>query len=77
MGSSLSSMKFNFHSQPSEIVLLVIESAQLPFLRRPAMISIHGVIIAARCSMRLFDAWNLRCRREIEAPSKTFVAVSS
>jgi hypothetical protein len=60
MGSSPSSMKFYFHSQPSEVVLLVIESAQSPFFSRPAMISIHGVIIAVRCSRRLFDAQNCR-----------------
>ena len=60
MGSSSSSMKFDFHSQPSEVVLSVIESAQSPFLSRPAMISIHGVIIAARCSRRLVDARNCR-----------------
>ncbi len=53
-------MKFDFRSQPSEVVLSVIESAQSPFVIRPAMISPHGVIIAARCSRRLFDAQNFR-----------------
>ena len=60
VGSSPSSMKFDFLSQPSEVVLLVIKSAQLPFLSRPVIISIHGVIIAARCSRRLFDTRNFR-----------------
>ena len=60
MGSSMSSMKFDFRSQPSEVVLSVIESAQSPFAIRPAIMSIHGVIIAVRCSRRLFDAQNCR-----------------
>jgi hypothetical protein len=60
MGSSPSSIKFNFLNQPSEVVLSVIESAQSPFAIRPAMMSIHGVIIAVRCSRRLFDARNCR-----------------
>ena len=63
MGSSPSSMKFDFRSQPSEVVLSVIESAQSPFLSHPAMMSIHGVIIAARCTWRLFDARNCRLSR--------------
>jgi hypothetical protein len=41
-------------------VLSVIESAQSPFVIRPAMISTHGVIIAARCLRRLFEAQNYR-----------------
>jgi hypothetical protein len=52
--------KIRFLNQPSEVVLSVIESAQSPFVIRPAMMSIHGVIIAVRCSRRLFDARNCR-----------------
>jgi len=58
MGSLPSLMKFDCLSQPSEVVLSVIESVQSPFVSRPAMMSIHGVIIAVRCSRRLFDVRN-------------------
>ena len=58
MGDSPSSMKFDFLSHPSDVVLSVMERAQSPWVRRPAIISIHGVIIAARCSKRLLDARN-------------------
>jgi hypothetical protein len=50
-----------FFYQPSNVVLLVMERAQLPRVRQPAMISTHGVMIAAMCSSRLLDAQNLRC----------------
>ncbi len=53
-----SSMKFVFLSHPSDVVLSVIESAQSPRFSRPAMISIHSVIIAAICSSKLFEALN-------------------
>jgi hypothetical protein len=52
---TLGLLKFNIRIQPSAVVLSVIDSAQSPELRRPLMISIHGVTIAANNSSRLFD----------------------
>jgi hypothetical protein len=52
----LSSLKFVFRIQPADVVLLVIDSAQSPLFNRPASISIHGLIIDAMNSSRLFDA---------------------
>ncbi len=60
IGSSPFSMKFVFFSQPSNVVLLVIDRAQLPSLSLPVSMSTQGVIIAAKYSNRLFDAQNLR-----------------
>jgi hypothetical protein len=60
IGSMLGSLKFDFRIQPSAVVLSVIESAQSPLLRRPSMMSIHGVITAAKNSSKLFDARNCR-----------------
>jgi hypothetical protein len=53
------SMKLVFLSHdPSDVVLSVIESVQSPRFSRPAMILIHGVMIAAICSSKLFEARN-------------------
>jgi hypothetical protein len=60
MSSSEVSRKFVFRSQPSDVVLSVMESTQSPSVSRPAMMSIQGVMIAARCSNRLFDALKRR-----------------
>jgi hypothetical protein len=56
MELSLSSLKFDFLSHPSAVVLSVIDKTQSWLFRRPARMSTHGEIIAARCSSRLFDA---------------------
>jgi hypothetical protein len=60
IGSSPSLMKFVFFNQASDIVLSVIDRARLPSLSMPMSMSTQGVIIAAKCSNRLFDARNLR-----------------
>jgi hypothetical protein len=70
MGSSPSWLKFVFLSQPSEVVLLVIESAQSPNFRHPLMMSTQGVMITARCSRRLFDARNRRWGGRYECQAK-------
>ncbi len=51
-----SSWKLDLRSHPSLVVLSVIDSAQSSGLRRPASMSTHGVMMAAMCSSRLFDA---------------------
>ncbi len=56
IGPSTALLKFDFFIQPLAIVLSVIDSAQSPGLSRPPIMSIHGVIIAARNLSRLFDA---------------------
>jgi len=56
IGSTVSSLKFVFRIQPAEVVLSVIDSAQFPLFRRPARMSIHGLIIDAMNSSRLFEA---------------------
>jgi len=61
MGLSPSSLKLDFLSHPSAVVLSVIDKTQSWLFRRPAMMSTHGEIIAARCSSKLFDARNRRC----------------
>ena len=45
--SSPSSMKFDLRNHPSDVVLLVIESAQLPSLSDLTMMLMQGVMIAA------------------------------
>ena len=62
-GSTPCSLKFDFHIQPSAVVLLVIDSAQSPELRRPLMMSTHIVTMAAKNSSRLFDALKSRLSR--------------
>ena len=57
---SVSSLKFDLRNQPSLFVLSVIDKVQSPFFSRPAIMSVHGVITAARFSKRLFDARNWR-----------------
>ncbi len=52
-----SSVKLDFLSHPSAVVLLVIKRTQSCWWRRPARMSTHGETIAARCSSRLLDAW--------------------
>ncbi len=58
MGHSLSSVKFDFLSHPSAVVLSVIKRAQSWCLSHPAMMSTQGEMTAARCSRRLFEALN-------------------
>ncbi len=53
-------LKFNFLSQPSVVVLSVIDKTQSWEFNYPARMSIQGKMIAARCSSRLFDALNFR-----------------
>ncbi len=48
-------VEVQFFIQPLAVVLSVINSALSPGLRCPLRMSIHGVIIAARNSIRLFD----------------------
>ena len=56
MGSTVSSLKFVFRIQPADVVLSVMDSAQSPLDKRPARMSIHGLIIDAMNSSRLFEA---------------------
>jgi hypothetical protein len=60
IGSLPSSMKFDFCSHPSDVELSVIKRVQLPFLSWPVRMSIHRVMIAARCLSRLLDALNFK-----------------
>ena len=58
IGSRMSSLKFVFQIQPADVVLSVIDSAQSPLDKRSAIISIHGLIIDAMNSSRLFEDRN-------------------
>jgi hypothetical protein len=70
MGSSSSLLKFVFLSQPYKVVLLVIESEQFSNFRLPLMMSTQCVIMAARCSRRLFDARNRRWGGKYQCQAK-------
>jgi len=61
IGSTVSSLKFVFRIQPADVVLSVIDSAQSPLFKRPARISIDGLIIDSMNSSRLFKA--LKCNK--------------
>jgi hypothetical protein len=54
----MSSLKFVFCVQPSEVVLSVMDSEQSPSRRQSARMSIQGEMTRARSSRRLFDAVN-------------------
>ena len=56
--SSFSSLKFVFFNHPADVVLSVIDSAQSPALKRPAIRSTQGVTMDAMNSRKLFDALN-------------------
>jgi hypothetical protein len=60
MGLSPNSLKLDFLSHPSAVVLSVIDKTQSWFFRRPARMSTHGEIIASRCLSKLFEAWKRR-----------------
>eukprot|EP00957_Ditylum_brightwellii_P184007 14016344-Ditylum_brightwellii.AAC.1 len=60
MGSSINLLKLDFFSYPSKVELSAIDREQSPLFSLPAIMSIHGVIIAVMCSRRLFEAWNWR-----------------
>ncbi len=46
------------HALDVVVVLSVMDKAQSPWESLSARMSIHGVIIASRCSSRLFEARN-------------------
>lgn len=52
----MSSLNFVFRIQPADVVLSVIDSAQSPFDKRSASISIQGLVIDAMNLSKLFDA---------------------
>ena len=54
--SSPCSLKFVLRIHPADVVLSVIDSAQSPLFKRFARMSIHGLIIDAMNSSRLFEA---------------------
>ena len=56
IGSSPSSVKFDFLNHPLAVVLLVMDSTQSSRLSWPAMMSTYGDTMAARCLSKLFDA---------------------
>eukprot|EP00957_Ditylum_brightwellii_P032618 2472008-Ditylum_brightwellii.AAC.1 len=58
MRSLINLLKLSLFSHPSEVELSVIDREQSPLFSLPAITSIHGVIIAAMCSRRLFNTWN-------------------
>jgi hypothetical protein len=51
-------LKFVLRSHPSEVVLSVIDNAQLLECKQPQIMSTQGVMIAAMCSRRLFVTQN-------------------
>ncbi len=57
---SISSFKFVFRIHPSDVVLSVMDRAQLPSFSQPARMLTQGEMVSARCSRRLFDARNCR-----------------
>ncbi len=71
------SWKLVLRSHPADVELSVIESSQSPWFRRPASISIQGEMMDAMYSSKLFDAPDTKFFWEFEAPSKTFVRISS
>jgi hypothetical protein len=56
IGLLLGLSKFNFHIHPSAVVLLVIDSVQSPCFSLPLMMSIQGIITAAKNLSKLFVA---------------------
>lgn len=72
--SSMESLKFDFLSQPAEVVLSVIDKMQCIFGRDDSIISIHGPMTEARCSnmfrvalnWRYFGMKNLQARPRFE-----------
>ncbi len=57
---SPSLLKLDFWNWPSAIVLSVINRTQSCGFKCPSIMLIHGEIIAARCSNKLFDALNFK-----------------
>jgi len=68
-GSTVSSLKFVFRIQPPNVVLSVIDNAQSSLFKHPARISIHGLIIDAMNSSRLFEALKRKpgCNSNLQA----------